>query len=154
MQMSAELSVVDHVLTVDATTGDPYDSIEVKASKIRIVMPRPLWMNLTKGKTKSKIGVVVQWTSSGTLDIKYEDLTPRETSEEEQVQAAKEKVRADRLKVANPEEIDEESDEFKKALAEVKKNANKSTPEDFIDPVVAKLDDDGNPIGDKKGSDK
>lgn len=154
MQISAELKVKDRVLAVDATTGDPYDSIEVEASKIRIVMPRPLWLNATKGKDKgdkgARIGMIAQWTSSGTIDIKFEDLTPREMSEDELIEAAKAKVRADRLATPNPNDVDMDSDEFKEAFDEIKKTSGKSQPEDFIDPVIAKLDEDGNVIKDEK----
>jgi hypothetical protein len=151
MQISAELKVKDRVLALDATTLDAYDSVEVVASNIRIVMPTPLWLRTTGGKKGAKIGVVIQWTSSGTLDIKYHNLTEVELSEEEAVELAKAKVRADRLSeaTADADDVDEDSDEFKKALKEVKASDSKSDVTDVIDPVLVKLDDDGNPISPK-----
>lgn len=151
MQISAELKVKDRVLALDATTLDAYDSVEVVASNIRIVMPTPMWLRTTGGKKGAKIGVVVQWTSSGTLDIKYHDLTEVELSDEEAIELAKARVRADRQVEASRSEndVDENSDEFKKALKDVKSENSKSDVADVIDPVLAKLDDDGNPISSK-----
>lgn len=151
MQVNGILTIKDRVLAEDATTHDVYDSIEVDFKLTKIVMPRPLFLNKfgKDGKSPKRLGIIFQYTSSGSWDMKLDVLDQPESSEEELIAAAKEKVKADRLKVANPEEVDEESDEFKEALKEIKKSVSKTNPEDFVDPVLAKLDDDGKPVANK-----
>lgn len=149
MQIVGTLKVKDRVLTVDRVTGDPYDSIEVEVSDFEFTMPRPEFLK----KEDKELHFTLQYTSSGTIAL-FLDKKEKVPEAADEREAARLRVLANRQAEVNKtpqdtaNEVDENSDEFKIALADVKKE-NKEKKSAKHTGIAVKLDDDGKPISDK-----
>jgi hypothetical protein len=150
MQIKGVFKVQKRILTSDKVTGDPYDSIRVKLDKFTITMPRPKFLK----DDDDELDFVLQYTSSGTWALYLEGATP-ELTEAQIRETARLRVLQNRETERNKtaaqrnDEVLEDSDEFKTALADVKKEEAGRKKSNFLDENEVELDEDGNPISDE-----
>lgn len=150
MQIKGVLQVQKRILTSDKVTGDPYDSIRVKPGKFTLTMPRPTFLK----EDDDEINFVLQYTSSGTWALFLEPAEPemteaqiRETARLRVLQQRE--VERNKTAAMKNDEVLEDSEEFKTALADVQKEAKERSKRGFLDENEVELDEDGKPISDE-----